>query len=65
MPGPSPIVVGIDFPPCSHRALVQAVRIAGVMGVPVCAIHVIDTLVTIDLQQAMSPFVQDIEQKRP
>lgn len=52
------IVVGIDFSPSSRAALAQALRAAGAR---VLAVHVIDTLVVVELQEALSPMVQEIQ----
>ncbi|MGE3108565.1 MAG: universal stress protein [Phycisphaerales bacterium] len=56
------ILVGVDFTPCSASALRQAVRLSQWNRSSVRAIHVIDTLVVIDLQEALSEFQNDIQQ---
>lgn len=60
MPGYSSIVVGIDFTACSGGALAQALRIASWSGTRVHATHVIDTLVLIELEEALSSMQSDI-----
>ncbi len=50
----SSIVVGIDFTPCSAGALRQAIRIAGWNRAPVRAVHVIDSLVATELEEALA-----------
>jgi len=56
----SSIVVGVDFTPCSAVALGQAIRIAAWSGAKVHVVHVIDTIVVIDLEEALSPMQQGI-----
>lgn len=56
----SSIVVGVDFTPCSAVALGQAIRIAGWSGASIHVVHVIDTLVVIELEEALSPMQQGI-----
>src|SRR5262245_40235974 len=51
------IVVGIDFSPASLTALAQALRFAEWNRATVHAVHVVDTLVVVDLQEALSPLV--------
>lgn len=55
------IVVGIDFSPASAAALAQAVRMAGWNRARLLAVHIIDTLVLVELQEALSPMVQGIQ----
>lgn len=52
MSSPVRIVVGIDFTPTCRAALQQALRLAAGDGA-VIAVHVIDTLVVSDLQEAL------------
>jgi nucleotide-binding universal stress UspA family protein len=54
------IVVGIDFTACSAAALEQAVRIAERSHAEVQPVHVIETLVALDLEEALSPFQADV-----
>lgn len=54
------IVVGVDFTPCSASALVQAIRIAAWSGASVHPVHVIDTLVVIELEEALAPVQQGV-----
>jgi universal stress protein E len=61
MPSDRPIVVGIDFTPCSRTALEQAVRIGTFTASPVHPVHVIDTLVVIDFQEAVPSLAKDIQ----
>jgi len=55
------ILVGIDFTPCSMAALKQAMLIAAPNNASLRAVHVIDTLVVVDLQEALSEFQKDIQ----
>jgi nucleotide-binding universal stress UspA family protein len=52
-PPPAPIVVGVDFTPSSRAALAEALRIAALDGAPVRVVHVIDSLVILDMQEAI------------
>lgn len=54
------IVVGTDFTPCSAVALGQAIRIAKWFGATIHVVHVIDTLVVIEVESALSPMQQGI-----
>jgi universal stress protein E len=54
------ILVGVDFSPGSAAALRQAVRIAVFTRAQVRVVHVIETLMVIDLQEAMSLMQDDI-----
>jgi len=56
----SSIVVGTDFTPCSAVALGQAIRIAGWAKARLHVVHVIDTIVVIELEAALSPMQQGI-----
>jgi len=56
----SVIVVGVDFTPCSASALRQAMRIAARRRATVQAVHAIEPLVVMDLEQALSPLRTDI-----
>jgi universal stress protein E len=60
MNGFTSIVVGCDFTPCSAVALGQAIRISGWSGASVHVVHVIDTLVVIELEEALSPMQEGI-----
>jgi universal stress protein E len=53
------IVVGIDFSPGSAAALREAIRIAQWNRAAVRAVHVIDTLVAAELEEAMSAFQEN------
>lgn len=57
------LLVGIDFTPSSAAALAQALRLADAMtpdGAEVRAVHVIETGMLIDLQEAYAPFMRDL-----
>lgn len=54
------IVVGVDFTPCSAAALAQAVRMGAWNRATVRAVHVIDTVVAMDLQDALSAMQRGI-----
>jgi nucleotide-binding universal stress UspA family protein len=56
----SVIVVGVDFTPCSASGLRQAIRIAAWRRTTVQAVHAIEPLVVMDLEQALSPLQTDI-----
>lgn len=56
------IVVGVDFTPCSATALRQAHRIAEWNRARLHPVHIIDTLVVQDLQDALTPYQRDIRQ---
>jgi len=55
------ILVGIDFTPGCLAAVHQAARIAALSKATLHTIHVIDTLVVIDLQEALSEYQKDIQ----
>lgn len=57
----SSIIVGVDFTPASHDALAQAQRIGAWNRAKVQAVHVIDTLVLVELQESLSPMVVEME----
>jgi len=57
----SHIVAGVDFSACSLDALAQAKRIASWNRAQVSALHVIDTLVVLDLQEALSQIAMQIQ----
>lgn len=59
MSNPGRVVVGIDFTPACRAALQQALRIAGNAGA-VTAVHIIDTLVAADLQDALPASAQTL-----
>jgi nucleotide-binding universal stress UspA family protein len=52
------IVLGVDFTPCSAAALRQAVRIAERSGAELEVVHVLETLVVADLEEALAPHRQ-------
>jgi nucleotide-binding universal stress UspA family protein len=54
------IVVGIDFSECSAAALKEAIRLARWNRATIRVIHIIDTLVVTELEEALSPFQQKI-----
>jgi len=54
------IVVGTDFTPCSLTALRQAIRIAQWTHAAVHVVHIIDTVVVIEIETALSPMQTDI-----
>lgn len=56
------IIVGVDFTPPCAAALAQAVRIASWNRAKLLAIHVIETLAAMEMQEALSPYVAEIEQ---
>ncbi|MBL8745895.1 MAG: universal stress protein [Phycisphaerae bacterium] len=58
----SSIVVGTDFTPCSTAALARALRIAGSAEAKVHVVHVIDTVVVIELESVLSPLQLDIRE---
>jgi len=55
------IVVGVDFTACSKDALRQSLRLSSWNRAKVHVVHVIDTLVMVELQESLSPMVQEIE----
>lgn len=55
------VLVGIDFAPGCATALKQGARIAKAGKARLLAIHVIDTLVVVDLKDALSEFQRDIQ----
>lgn len=56
------IVVGIDFTPGSAAALREALRISQWNRAAVRAVHVIDTLVATELDEAMSAFQENVRE---
>lgn len=54
------VIVGIDFTPCSATALRQAMRIASWNRAKLLALHVIETLVVVEMQAGLSTYVQEI-----
>jgi len=56
----SSIVVGTDFTPCSAVAVGLAIRIGAWSNAKVHVVHVIDTIVVIELETALSPMQQGI-----
>lgn len=54
------ILVGIDFTDCSASALRQAMRIAARLGGTVHVLHVIDTFVAAELEEALTPMQHNI-----
>jgi universal stress protein E len=60
MSGWKSLVVGIDFTPCSASALRQSIRIAARNQAALHVVHVIETLVVMDLEEALSPVQADV-----
>ncbi len=60
MSGWQSLVVGVDFTPCSASALRQAIRIAERNQATLHVVHVIEVLVVMDLEEALSPFQADV-----
>lgn len=61
--GPRPIgsiVVGTDFTPCSAVAIAQALRIARWAGAAIHVVHIIDAVVVVELEAALSAFQQNL-----
>jgi nucleotide-binding universal stress UspA family protein len=54
------IVVGVDFTPCSTAAVRQAVRVAEWSQAALHPVHVLETLVVADLEEALRPFQTDV-----
>ena len=54
------MIVGFDFTPCSTAALGQALRLAAGFKAELRAVHVIDTLVAIELEEALSELQQNV-----
>jgi nucleotide-binding universal stress UspA family protein len=54
------ILVGVDFSACSATALKQAMRIAKWNQATLKVVHVLETLLVVDLQEAMSVMQEDI-----
>jgi len=54
------IVVGVDFSASSRIALAQALRLGGIWKARVHAVHVIDTLVVTELEEALAPIQREI-----
>jgi nucleotide-binding universal stress UspA family protein len=52
------IVLGVDFTPCSAAALRQAIRIAEGSRARLEVVHVLETLVVTDLEEALAPHQQ-------
>jgi universal stress protein E len=58
----SELVVGTDFSPCSAVAVAEALRLARPVNAKVHAVHVVDTQVVIELEEALSKFQRNIRQ---
>lgn len=56
------IVVAVDFTPGAASALAQAVRMSAWNRAKLHVVHIIETLVVLELTEAMTPFVKEIEQ---
>lgn len=59
----STITVGTDFSHCSAVAVAQAVRLAGLTGTRPRVVHVLDTLVVVELERKLSPLQVSIRQQ--
>ncbi len=59
---PTSIVVGTDFTPCSAVAIEQAMRIAKWSNAAVHVVHVIDTTVVIQIEEALTDLQRDIRE---
>ncbi len=57
---PTSILVGTDFTPCSAVAIEQAIRIAKWSNAAVHVVHVIDTTVVIQIEEALSGLQRNI-----
>jgi len=55
------IICAVDFTPSSASALAQAARIAKWNQAKLHVVHVIETLVSMEFQEALTPYVEDIE----
>lgn len=53
-------MVGIDFSACSASALRHALRLAAGFRAELAAVHLIDTLVAIELEEALSPMQKNV-----
>ena len=60
MSGWTSLVVGIDFTPCAASALRQAIRIAERSQAALQAVHVIESLVVTDLEEALGGLQTDV-----
>jgi nucleotide-binding universal stress UspA family protein len=60
MSGWKSLVVGLDFTPCPAAALRQAISIAERTQAALQVVHVIETLVVMDLEAALRPFQADV-----
>lgn len=56
------IVVGVDFSPASLDALAQARRVGGWARSEVRAVHVIDTVAVLDIQEALSMIAARVQE---
>ncbi len=56
------IVVGVDFSPASLDALAQAKRVGGWARSDVRAVHVIDTVAVLDIQEALSMIAARVQE---
>ncbi len=59
-PDYSSVVVATDFTPCSGAAITEAARLAAAAKAPLHIVHVIDTLVMLDLEAAISDLQSQI-----
>lgn len=56
------IVVAVDFTEGSRIALIEAIRTARLNDAKVHAVHIIDTLVASELEEAMAPFQANVHE---
>lgn len=56
------ILIAVDFTPCSAVALRQGLRLAGKVHASVRVVHVIDTLVALEIGEALSKLQQSISE---
>jgi nucleotide-binding universal stress UspA family protein len=62
MPQYSCIIIAVDFTPCSAVALAQGTRIAGWTRANVQVVHVIETLVVVELEEALSASQRNVRE---
>jgi len=62
MPNYRSIVAAVDFSPCSAVALAEAMRISKWSGAALHVVHVIDTLVVIEIEEALTDMQKGIRE---
>ncbi|MFM7135244.1 MAG: universal stress protein, partial [Planctomycetota bacterium] len=62
MPNYRSIVAAVDFSPCSAVALAEAMRISQWSGAALHVVHVIDTLVVIEIEEALTDMQKGIRE---